>query len=526
MRPLSRKQKYILFIGIIDSVLILCVVAAFIHVRNRRAKDRTDAAESSDVVETKDGLVEDGDDYKYYVDGEMQSDSWEQAENGDWYYVGYNGNVCRGFYNINDVTYFFNDDGSLYTGWKLRAGHWYYFTENGAVKGYQVILDEYGNSNEYYFDDSCYLVTDAVTPDGRYADEDGYLASNEADNTAAATELSGFEYAISETKVPGALSGISIAGEPAEFYMLSIAGETSGGQIIMGDRGRAYGLCQYDYRYDLTDFMTWAYQRHPELWIELAAYTSIASGSEELVGNIGIAHAFQTARGLNYEAAITDELEYMRERYWDSFAARMNAAGFNLSERHIAVSAAMFSVNVNCGTQADVFISNLSPDMTDAELICGVYKIRNSILSEQTVGRYGKKGTNARYQSSEPQMALDLYYGFTTIDTSKNYGGGVQWCGDIFADQATTVPVEGVSEDWMMVLANASESPNVLGAEEESADTDEITEESLQDDAVDDVSAISQESDATSNETEKSSYRVAAIGPGGTVMDDVVIGGK
>ena len=47
--------------------------------------------------------------------------------------------------------------------------------------------------------------------------------------------------------------------------------------------------------------------------------------------------------------AVSDELEYMRMDYWDSFASRMNAAGYRFSERHISVSAAFFSVLVNCG---------------------------------------------------------------------------------------------------------------------------------------------------------------------------------
>ena len=71
--------------------------------------------------------------------------------------------------------------------------------------------------------------------------------------------------------------------------------------------------------------------------------------------------------------------------YWDNFAAKLNAAGYRLSERHIAVSAAFFSVNVNCSSQASVFLEHLSPEMTDAEMICEIYKIRNTILAEQNV---------------------------------------------------------------------------------------------------------------------------------------------
>ncbi len=91
--------------------------------------------------------------------------------------------------------------------------------------------------------------------------------------------------------------------------MLSIAGESSGGQIIAGDRGRAYGLCQFDYRYDLVDFMRWAYERHPSLWQEFAEYTEKNARDVSLVENAGIVQAFVSARERDYEAAISDELE-------------------------------------------------------------------------------------------------------------------------------------------------------------------------------------------------------------------------
>lgn len=475
-------------IAAITAVSIVSIAAFNIYMRHISIYDGTAAVgyTQNEVEETKDGFVQEDDGYKYYVDGEMKTNAWQQDDDGNYYYLGVNGKACTGRCIVDDVTYFFNDDGSIYTGWKIINNIWYYFTENGAyTNGYFTITDEYGNDDEFYFDENSHLVTSKETPDGRMADEDGYLTDNnteengeDTDATNAAAELEGFTYTGSTDIAPGELSGITIAGEPAEFYMLSVAGETSGGQIIVGDRGRAYGLCQYDYRYDLVDFMKWAYSKHPELWSGFQNYISLTTGDEALVGNTGIVQAFQSARTANYEAAITDELSYMRSRYWDSFKVRLDNAGFNLSQRHIAVSAAMFSVNVNCGAQPDAFISNLSPDMTDIELICGVYKIRNSLLANQTVGRYGKKGTTGRYLAAEPQMALDLYHGYTTIDSHKNYGSGVQWCGDIFVPGNTrTVELLGASSEWKETM-NETEAVESSAVESESAEeTDDVSED-------------------------------------------------
>lgn len=457
------KENDIAFIGLLVvtvSILFLFLVFAIekklpYHAEGVASASQYTASSSemSELTENiekeqkiKSGFETDSSGKKYYIDGELVCNGWINDQN-EYYYADRNGNICTGKYIIDGTVYIFKDDGVLERGWTRHDGHWYYMTESGAYTGYQHIDDD-GVDRECYFDDSSHLVEDAVTPDGRVADENGYL-QDAADPTGG---LEGFDISANENIAPGALSGISISGMPAEFYMLSIAGETSGGKIIVGDRGRAYGLCQFDYRYDLTDFMKWAYQKHPTLWNGFANYLSYGHGDETLINNAGIANAFSNARAANYEAAISDELEYMRILYWDSFAARMNAAGFKLSERHIAVSAALFSVSVNCGKYPDVFIQNLSPNMSDAAMICGIYKIRNSILASMKVGRV-QKGTNMRFKQAEPQLALDLLHGYTTIDSHKYYGSGVQWNGNIFTGAVRTTEILGQSTEWAESIA-------------------------------------------------------------------------
>ncbi len=369
----------------------------------------------------------------------------------------------KGFSEENGVLYYHNEDGSLYEGWLLQDGSWYYFTTEGAVTGYCTI-SEYGREEECYFEADGRLAMNVETPDGRMADSDGYLEDTK-DRAALDQAWSEFELESSGYITPGTLSGLSIAGEPAEFYMLSIAGESSGGQIILGDRGRGYGLCQFDYRYDLVEFIRWAYERHSFLWQEFEPYINTEAGDESLVDNAGIVKAFENARSRNYEAAISDELEFMRIHYWDHFASQMNAAGYRLSERHIAVSAALFSVNVNCGNQTKVMLEHLSPDMTDAEMICEIYRIRNTILAELKVGTR-KKGTTTRYLMAEPRMALDLLGGFTTIDSVKDYGGGVEWNGDLFVPAVLTREMPGTSTEWEETLPKTLATPADAKAEE------------------------------------------------------------
>ena len=90
-----------------------------------------------------------------------------------------------------------------------------------------------------------------------------------------------------------------------------------------------------------------------------------------------------------------------------------------------------------------------------------------------------KKGTTLRYQMAEPRMALDLLHGYTTIDSVKNYGGGVQWNGDLFVNAVLTSAVQGMSMEWEEALLatpadaeteNGQSEPET-GGQEETSDT-------------------------------------------------------
>lgn len=431
--------------------------------------------------------------WQYYKDGLPVKNTWQQ-DDGKWYYMDASGwMVSDKWEQIDGTWYYFDQDGAIHDGWLLHENAWYYMTDYGMITGYQDIPDEDG-VDSFYFDENGKLAANTVTPDGRAADADGYLQQPDG-------VLPTFAWETGHDTSIGTLSGLTIAGMPAEFYMLSIAGETSGGQIVMGDRGRAYGLCQLDYRYDLIEFIRYAYGKHPGLWAELSAFVNDADGDETLVGNTRLRDAFAAAAARSYEASITDQLEFMRSRYWDGFARFMDASGYRMSERHIAVQAAFFSVNVNCGVQTQLYLAHIAPDATDAEMICQLYTLRNTVLAEQNVGRT-KKGTTAHYRLYEPQMALDLLHGYTTIDSVKSYGGGVSWHGNIFSGGViSTAPVEGISTEWAEQQAQpeAEEIATMSEAEETAP-----AKESSNAETENDMQAAGAESEALTENTEKS----------------------
>ena len=360
---------------------------------------------------------------KYYMDNRPVTNSFAVIRN-DLYYFDEDGYMKTGWYfdEASDKWYYFGADGASEEGWINDNEVWYYLEDGIYTVGWKEILSEDGNSYWFYFGEDGRMYADERTPDGYYVNEDGVYMKEPQIN---GYDDNDFEWNKDPNTEPGQLSGLNIAGYPAELYMLCIAGETSGmsnmAAVKNGDNGSAYGICQFDYRYDLASFMKFAYGKHPELWPAFSDYLNYGNGNPELKRNEVIGNAFLDAMEADYETAITDQLEFMTNRYWAGFEEKLNSAGFNLDERNIAVSAAMFSVNVNCGTQPNLFINNLSPDMSDEEMIRYIYRLRNTVLAQQKVGK-SFKGTTKRYLKAEPQMALDLLYGYITIDSDISYG--------------------------------------------------------------------------------------------------------
>lgn len=377
---------------------------------------------------------------KYYMDNRPVTNSFAVIRN-DLYYFDEDGYMKTGWYfdEASDKWYYFGTDGASEEGWIIDDEVWYYLEEGIYTVGWKEILSEDGNSYWFYFGEDGRMYADERTPDGYYVNEDGVYMK---EPQIYGYDDNDFEWNKDPNTEPGQLSGLNIAGYPAELYMLCIAGETSGmsnmAAVKNGDKGSAYGICQFDYRYDLASFMKFAYGKHPELWPAFSDYLNFENGNPELKRNETIGNAFLDAMKIDYETAITDQLEFMTNRYWTGFKEKLNSAGFNLDERNIAVSAAMFSVNVNCGTQPSLFINNLSPDMSDEEMIRCIYRLRNTVLAQQKVGK-SFKGTTKRYLKAEPQMALDLLYGYITIDSDISYGGGVEWHGNPFTNIVSTI---------------------------------------------------------------------------------------
>lgn len=408
-----------------------------------------------------DGFFEDSENWYYRESGNVVEDSFVVSE-GELYRTGPDGILVHGWYQENKDWYYFDEKGKAVTGWVLDGNVWYYLEGTSYLCGWNQLM--FDDEQEWFcFSPAGILYQNCKTPDGYLVDENGMYQE-----IPEAYEGEGFEW--DKERQNGVMSGLVVAGQPAELYMLSMAGEASGGgnlnAIRNGDRGCAYGLCQFDYRYDLVGFMNYAYQSHPKLWLGFAPFLDNQDGSPQLKSNPAIGDAFLSAMTTDYETAVSDQLSYIEQIYWNPFYRQMNQAGYRLDSRSIAVSAAFLSVNINCGSQASLFIENLSPEMTDEDLIKGIYKLRNTTLANQKVGKT-RKGTTKRYLEAEPQMALDLLYGYVTIDSVINYGGGVEWHGNPFISDITTQPRTGHAVYDVLAISTQEDAERATPSEVE-----------------------------------------------------------
>lgn len=431
----------------------------------------------------------------YFKNGKQAFDCFRIID-GELYRFDEDGYMITGWYLYEPMNdwYYFSEDGVSQEGWIYDEDHWYYLENHEYIKGWKEIITNDGEAYWFYFGEDGIMYSNTYTPDGYFVNEDGMW---EEENTEDKESFVWDKELVEKAQ----LSGLVIADHPVEFYMLCIAGETSGlsnlSAVKNGDKGCAYGICQLDYRYDLVGFMKFAYEKHPDLWTGFENYLGYKNGNPELKRNNILGNIFINAMNTDYETAIADQLEYMSLRYWNDFENQMNAVGFQLDERHIAVSSALFSVNVNCGPQANIFIKYLSPDMSDEEMIQEIYHLRNTVFAKQKVGST-LKGTTKRYKKSEPQMALDLLYGYTTVDSNINYGGGVEWHGNPFSQAITTV-----STNERIIYDEEPEIEETQALEKTQEIQESETTEEIENKEIQEIEEIIEETIESINETEE-----------------------
>jgi len=216
-------------------------------------------------------------------------------------------------------------------------------------------------------------------------------------------------------------SGVLFGAYPGELFAVSMTGEGSGaGAGLIGDAGKAYGLMQFDYRYALVPFMQYAYNRNQSLWSGFSGYINYSQGDQRLVNNSNILSVFENARSQDNVTFLSMQCDYFIENYFKRTKTKLLEKGIDLEQRHIAVSAAILSLNVNCGEQAQKISNLLTVDMSDKDMIETLYANRRN-------GNLKSSGkTNNRWkQTSEEAQCLALLEGSWVI--TEDYSAARAW---------------------------------------------------------------------------------------------------
>lgn len=208
------------------------------------------------------------------------------------------------------------------------------------------------------------------------------------------------EIAISTGSTGRGMSGYTFDGTPIEVVFLSVHGEKGltedNMRNCMGDYGQAYGIMQFDYRYDLVQFMNYAYGLHPDLWAGFQPYLSYRAGDARLVNNSDIEATFRQCYEQNPGIYLADQINRMRSRYFNDEDKRYlkDTVGIDIESRHVAVEAAFLSAEINNEKGMDWYISTggLNSSMTDEEIIHGVY---TTVRTRRSFNRFKEDGEEA-----------------------------------------------------------------------------------------------------------------------------------
>ena len=93
---------------------------------------------------------------------------WQQID-GIWYYLKSSGAMATSWQLVDGTWYYLNGSGAMKTGWLYSGNHWYYLSGSGAMK---IGWVEWQGS-WYYMGDSGAMLTNAMTPDGYWVNEEG-----------------------------------------------------------------------------------------------------------------------------------------------------------------------------------------------------------------------------------------------------------------------------------------------------------------------------------------------------------------
>lgn len=169
----------------------------------------------------------------FFTDGHM-AQGWQTLE-GALYHFAVNGEMAKGPTTVEGVEYPFGQDGVLTPGWYTAAdGARYYFTQNGAAKGWVLLPGEGEVPSEvwYRFDE-----VSAIQQTGRQTRQEGdvtythYFAANGSAQVGWATTTGGKQYYLANGTMATGWTDI----DEAWYYFMPKTGTMATGAVVIDE---------------------------------------------------------------------------------------------------------------------------------------------------------------------------------------------------------------------------------------------------------------------------------------------------
>lgn len=193
---------------------------------------------------------------------------------------------------------------------------------------------------------------------------------------------------------------------------------SKGPRCVNGDKGRAQGKYQFDYRYALVPFMEYCIAYNPGHYAGFKQYIKLGAGNAKLVYNTGFVTLWQ---------GFCDDYPVEFERLQDTYAYRVyyleakryirNLFGIDMDNHSPAVKGTLFSMAIRSG---QLVAAQKFGGCTDATSDADMLGVAYSTYGSQDAGRWTKAGqwgdaVKALQAGTYTEVAMDMTSGGETL---------------------------------------------------------------------------------------------------------------
>lgn len=310
---------------------------------------------------------------------------WVQSDSGKISYLKEDGEPVTGLARIGGKLYDFNDSGVMLTGWRKIRDDFYFFRADPDEQGYGSAAIGWNTilGKRYYFRKDGVQVLGWIQSGGKL-----YYQIAAFGVVTGKQIIDGEYYFFDDDGAYNAVKTKQLRGSKSKgmknemlFFTEFESGSAGYGQTG-GDGGNACGKYQFDRRYSLQPFLSYAYSSNPYLFARFRKFAMMgntAKTQDLLKGNQELYSAWNYIYVRYPEAFAYYQDKFAEMMYYDTAAARLRGKGINLEKYPYVVRGAVFSYAIQHGAQhaADsVLKAGITPATSAKDFLRKLYDYR------------------------------------------------------------------------------------------------------------------------------------------------------